>query len=59
MTQWPQGVESDRVLAAAWHDLSHFAVDEDIPRKDERYARYQRELLSRRVSEIKTSCGLA
>jgi predicted class III extradiol MEMO1 family dioxygenase len=52
--EWPNIVSEDNaILIAAWHDLSHFATDEDIRRKDRRYADYQRDLLERRIKEMK------
>ena len=52
--EWPDiGSECDELLSASWHDLSHYAADLDIRVKDPRYARYQSELLARRVEEIR------
>ena len=52
--EWPDIVsESDDLLSASWRDLSGYAADVDIRRKDPRYATYQAGLLARRVEEIK------
>lgn len=57
--EWPDiDSEDNALLIAAWHDLTHFAVDEDIRRDDRRYADYQRDVLMRRVREIKEYFGL-
>ena len=57
--EWPNiDSEDNAVLIAAWHDLTHFAVDQDIMRDDRRYADYQRDLLMRRIEEIKEYCRL-
>jgi hypothetical protein len=54
LDEWPNiDSEDNALLIAAWHDLTHFAVDEDIRRDDRCYADYQRDLLMRRVREIK------
>jgi hypothetical protein len=54
LREWPDiDTESDELLAASWHDLSHYAADEDIRAKDLRYANFQTELLKRRIEEIK------
>jgi hypothetical protein len=59
LRQWPEiDAESDNLLAASWHDLSHFSADEDIRRKDRGYAEYQAQLLARRVQEIRTKFEL-
>jgi hypothetical protein len=56
---WPNiEIECDVLLAASWHDLSHFAADEDIREKDRSYAKYQRQLLARRIQEIREKFGL-
>lgn len=52
--EWPDiDRESDELLSASWRDLSHYAADVDIRRKDPRYATYQAGLLARRVEQIK------
>jgi hypothetical protein len=53
LEQWPQTHEAEPVLGTAWHDLMHFAADDDIRRKDKRYADYQIDLLRKRIAEIK------
>lgn len=59
LRDWP-GIasESDDLLTASWHDLSHYAADADIRRRDPRYAKYQSQLLARRVEEIKQKFGI-
>ena len=52
--EWPDiDSERDELLSASWHDLSHYAADLDIRVRDPRYAKYQIELLARRVEEIR------
>lgn len=52
--EWPDiGREHDELLSASWRDLSHYAADLDIRVRDPRYAKYQFELLARRVEEIR------
>jgi hypothetical protein len=59
LQQWPGGdVDDDPLLVATWHDLSHFAADDDIRRKDRAYAEYQTELLSRRGQQIRSKFRL-
>ena len=59
LQEWPEiDAETDDLLAASWHDLSHFSADEDIRRKDRGYAEYQAQLLARRVQEIRTKFEL-
>src|SRR5437660_680801 len=36
LAQWPQTADAEPVFGAAWHDLTHFAADDDIRQKDER-----------------------
>lgn len=50
---WPEVDTGDHLLAAAWHDLSHFAADADIREKDIQYDEYQRTLLRSRASAIR------
>jgi hypothetical protein len=47
------GRERDSLIAAAWHDLSHFAADDDIRRRDDAYHLYQRKLLQEKASRIR------
>lgn len=52
--EWPGADrEGDGLLSISWRDLSNYAADVDIRRKDPRYATYQAELLARRVVEIR------
>lgn len=38
LEKWPDiDREADSLIAAAWHDLSHFATDEGIRRRDDAY----------------------
>ena len=55
---WPQDAESDELLNASWHDLSHFAVDDDIRKKDPLYQAYQVSGLLKRVKQIKEKYGV-
>jgi hypothetical protein len=53
---WPLSAQSDTLLDASWHDLSHFANDLDIRTKDPRYAVYQTSLLLKRAKQIRDKC---
>lgn len=56
LLQWPDiETETDKLLTACWHDLSHFAADEDVCDKDAGYATYQRDLLLDRIRQIKAA----
>lgn len=58
LEQWPSiDTEEDDLLAATWHDLSHFAADQDIRARDLAYADCQTQLLKRRVREIRQKFG--
>jgi hypothetical protein len=59
LEHWPSiDTENDDFLTASWHDLWHFAADEDIRAKDPDYAEYQTQLLARRVREIRDKFDL-
>ena len=59
LQQWPDiETETDKLLAASWHDLSHFAADRDIRDRDPSYATYQRDLLLDRAKKIKEKFNL-
>jgi hypothetical protein len=58
LSEWPLDAESDELLSASWHDLSHFAADLDIRMKDPRYRIYQASLLLKRVEQIKKKYGV-
>ena len=58
LIEWPHRAESDELLNASWHDLSHFAVDLDIRQKDPRYKAYQFTRLLERVQQIKAKYGV-
>jgi len=54
LEQWPDiDLETDDLVAASWHDLSHFEADKDLRDKDSDYADYQKNLLLNRVKKIK------
>ena len=54
LEQWTDiDSETDNLLAASWHDLTHFAADKDIRDRDPGYAAYQKDLLLDRVKKIK------
>jgi hypothetical protein len=54
LEKWPDiDRETDSLIAAAWHDLSHFAADDDIRRRDKAYDLYQRKLLKEMASRIR------
>ncbi len=53
LNKWPDiDSEEDPLIAASWHDLSHFAADWDIREKDDKYAELQTEMLQKRVDSI-------
>ncbi|MDI6784512.1 MAG: hypothetical protein QME64_10515 [bacterium] len=53
LERWPDiDKETDKLIAASWHDLSHFANDTDIRKKDKEYDIMQRNLLRKNASEI-------
>jgi hypothetical protein len=58
LDEWPQDAKPDELLDSSWHDLSHFAVDVDIRKKDPRYETYQLGLLLKRVRQIKEKYGV-
>ena len=54
LAKWPDiDRETDSLIAGAWHDLSHFATDEDIRRRDNAYDLYQRNLLREKATRIR------
>lgn len=56
LRKWPNiDAEEDRLIAASWHDLSHYAEDEDIRLRDSEYASDQRRRLEQRISALKAS----
>lgn len=58
LAQWPDvDKETDSFIVASWHDLTHFATDQDIRDKDSGYAAYQKELLLNRAKIIKEKYG--
>jgi hypothetical protein len=58
LIQWQDiDLEDDSLITASWHDLSHFANDGDIRKKDKEYAGYQRDLLKTRAKEISEKYG--
>jgi hypothetical protein len=58
LAKWPPRTESDNLLDASWHDLSHFASDDDVRQSDPRYRAYQVSLLLSRVQQIKAKFGI-
>lgn len=44
--------EQDELIASGWHELTHFAVDDDIREKSEKYDSYQRQLLKDYAKKI-------
>lgn len=58
LKDWPDiDTESDDLIAASWHDLSHFANDEDIRQKDKKYESLLKENLIKRYKEINKKFG--
>ena len=58
LAQWPRTTDAEPVLGDIWHDLWHFAADDDIRQKDKEYADYQIGLLRKGMTEIKKTYGL-
>jgi hypothetical protein len=56
MSQWP--AMRDRLLDAAWHELSHFENDADTRRRDDAYDRYQRDSLRELAWQIRDRFGV-
>jgi hypothetical protein len=51
---WPDiDSEPDPLIASIWHDLSHFASDDDIRAKDKEYETYQIDLLKNGANKIR------
>ena len=52
---WPDNIdeEKDKLIANAWHSLSHFMVDDDIREKDKTYSEYQRKELLEFAEKIR------
>ena len=60
LQQWPNAdSERDDLLAVTWHDLSHFAADADIRRRDPVYTAHQRERLIDRLRQIRERFALS
>jgi hypothetical protein len=58
--EWPSiDQEKDKLIAASWHDLSHFSADADIRGRDEKYDAFQRQLLRDRADAIRQKYGRA
>jgi hypothetical protein len=54
LEKWPNiDAETDSLVSASWHHLSHFAVDDDIREKDKIYDVYQRRLLTEKAEGIR------
>jgi hypothetical protein len=49
--------EPDDLLAAAWHQLHHYANDVDL-RRDAKYENLQKAALSRSIAKIRQKYGL-
>jgi hypothetical protein len=54
LKMWPSfDPETDPLIAACWHDFSHFVNDHDIRARDEKYDSYQRILLKSGADKIR------
>jgi hypothetical protein len=60
LREWPldPDLEVDESLAASWHELHHFSMDEDVRARDQRYNRYQTDLLREHASKIRNKYGI-
>jgi hypothetical protein len=58
LAEWPGDADSDELLNAGWHELSHFAQDFDIRKTDPRYQSYQISVLLKRAKQIREKYGL-
>lgn len=56
LASWPDpDDEKDETIKSAWHELSHYATDEDIRSRDPEYERFMREnlaALAKRVRQL-------
>ena len=54
LQRWPNiDAETDDAVAQAWHDLSHYASDDDIRERDHTYAMHQKRLLQNHVDKLR------
>ena len=59
LKQWPDiDSEQDDLIEASWHDLSHYANDDDIRSKDPEYEKQQKQLLADKANKIKKKYSL-
>ncbi len=59
LEQWPDiDSEEDALIAAGWHELSHFANDGDIRDRDKEYDEYQRNSLCEYARKIREKYAL-
>lgn len=54
LKQWPDiDTEQDDLIEASWHDLSHYANDDDIRSKDPDHDQQQKKLLADKAEKIR------
>jgi len=59
LDQWPDiDAEQDELIEASWHDLSHYANDDDIRSKDPEYDQQQKKILADKAEKIRKKYSL-
>lgn len=59
LDQWPDiDTEQDDLIEASWHDLSHYANDDDIRSKDVEYDKQQKKVLADKAEKIRKKYSL-
>jgi hypothetical protein len=54
LESWPDpDDETDETIKSAWHELSHYATDEDIRSRDPEYERFMTENLAALAKRIR------
>lgn len=54
LKSWPDpDEETDETIKSAWHELSHYAADEDIRTRDPEYAQFMKETLAALAKRIR------
>jgi hypothetical protein len=60
LQRWPlsdREMERQSATAAAWHELSHFEIDEDLRARDPDYAVYQKSQLLEHAAHLEKLIG--
>jgi hypothetical protein len=60
INDWPDiDRETDSLIKAVWHDLSHYANDADIRQRDSKYGEQQMGLLKAGLAKLENRVGSA